>query len=50
MGLTDAVFLLESLGIEVVVRGRGTVRSQSLSPGDFFRKGQKIILEMSLGV
>lgn len=49
MGLKDAVYLLEAKGLKVSVNGRGTVRSQSLTPGSLFRKGQSIRLEMSIG-
>ncbi len=48
MGLKDALFLLESYGLNVKVNGRGTVRSQSLLPGSQMRKGQNIRLEMSI--
>jgi cell division protein FtsI (penicillin-binding protein 3) len=48
MGLKDAVYLLESKGLNVSVNGRGTVRTQSLTPGSLFRKGQSIKLEMSI--
>ncbi|MBN2522171.1 MAG: transpeptidase family protein [Bacteroidales bacterium] len=47
MGLKDAVYLLENLGLEVDARGRGSVRSQSLAPGTRVKRGDKIILEMS---
>jgi len=48
MGLKDAVYLLENAGLSVVVRGRGTVKSQSLSPGSNVRKGETVRLEMSI--
>jgi cell division protein FtsI (penicillin-binding protein 3) len=48
MGLKDAIFLLESAGLEVSVNGRGTVRSQSLIPGSIIRRGQRISLKMSI--
>jgi cell division protein FtsI (penicillin-binding protein 3) len=48
MGLKDAVYLLESAGLKVRVSGRGTVRSQSIIPGSIIRRGQSILLEMSL--
>lgn len=47
MGLKDAVYLLENLGLKVDARGRGSVRSQSLAPGTRVKRGDKIILEMS---
>jgi cell division protein FtsI (penicillin-binding protein 3) len=48
MGLKDALFLLESKGLKVVVEGRGTVRDQSILPGNLVRKGEVITLEMSI--
>lgn len=47
MGLKDAVYLLENAGLMVVVRGKGSVKSQSLTPGSRIAPGQRIILEMS---
>jgi len=49
MCLKDAIFLLENAGLRVVVNGRGTVRSQSILPGNRARNGDRIILEMSMG-
>ncbi|MBN1133025.1 MAG: transpeptidase family protein [Bacteroidales bacterium] len=48
MGLKDAIYLLENSGLKVIPNGRGTVRSQSLEPGTRIRKGDVIILEMSI--
>ena len=47
MGLKDAVFLLESAGLKVKVKGWGKVRSQSIKPGSPIVSGQLISLEMS---
>ncbi len=47
MGLKDAVYLLENAGLVVVVRGKGSVKSQSLAPGSRIAPGKRIILEMS---
>lgn len=47
MGLKDAVYLLENIGLRVDVSGRGSVRSQSIMPGSRAVKGQRIRLEMS---
>jgi cell division protein FtsI (penicillin-binding protein 3) len=33
MGLKDALFLLEGIGLNVQVKGRGKVSVQSLAPG-----------------
>ncbi|MDD3891477.1 MAG: penicillin-binding transpeptidase domain-containing protein, partial [Bacteroidales bacterium] len=48
MGLKDAIYLLENNGLKVLVKGRGTVRSQSITPGARARKGDRITLEMSM--
>jgi cell division protein FtsI (penicillin-binding protein 3) len=48
MGARDAVYLLENAGLRVRVVGRGSVRSQSVPPGARARKGDQIILEMSI--
>lgn len=48
MGLKDAVYLLESRGLKVVLDGRGTVRRQSQLPGSTIRKGTIVKLNMSL--
>lgn len=47
MGLKDAVYLLENLGLHVEVTGRGSVRHQSLPAGSRVNSGQIIQLEMS---
>jgi cell division protein FtsI (penicillin-binding protein 3) len=49
MGLRDAIYQLESLGLRVVAKGRGTVRSQSANPGEPVIKGSTVFLEMSRG-
>lgn len=47
MGLKDAVYILENMGLRVDVQGRGSVRGQSIMPGSRIIKGQTIRLEMS---
>ncbi|MDP4184042.1 MAG: penicillin-binding protein [Bacteroidota bacterium] len=47
MGASDAVYLLESRGLRVSLRGIGKVKKQSLLPGVKARKGQRIDLELS---
>lgn len=42
MGLRDALFLLESSGMRVSVRGRGRVSEQSISAGTHFARGARI--------
>ncbi len=46
MGMKDALFLLENMDLKVVARGRGKVRSQSISPGTEISKGQTVYLDM----
>ncbi len=47
MGLKDALWLLESKGIKVLVKGRGKVNRQSLAPGVALANGITVILELS---
>lgn len=44
MGLKDAVYLLENMGLKVAVTGRGRVMNQSLAAGTAFKKAQTISL------
>ncbi len=44
MGLKDAVYLLENMGLKVTATGRGRVMNQSLMAGKFFNKNQNIAL------
>jgi len=46
MGLKDAVYLLESLGLRVSFSGKGRVVSQSVAPGARINKGQSIFLTL----
>ncbi|MGB3151153.1 MAG: penicillin-binding protein [Maribacter sp.] len=43
----DAVSILENLGLEVEVKGNGTVRRQSITKGTDIKKVKKIVLELS---
>jgi cell division protein FtsI (penicillin-binding protein 3) len=47
MGLRDALYLLESQGLQVKPVGRGAVVKQSIQPGAKLQKGQQIIIELS---
>lgn len=47
MGLKDAVYMLETFGLQVQVRGKGKVQGQSIAPGTRVVKGQNIILQLS---
>ena len=44
MGARDAVFLLERRGVKTIVSGRGKVIKQSLEPGHYIKKGERITL------
>ena len=46
MGARDAVFLLESKGLKVSIKGRGKVKKQSLAHGKTYKKGDRVLLEM----
>ncbi|MGZ8510060.1 MAG: penicillin-binding protein [Chitinophagaceae bacterium] len=46
MGLKDALFLLESMGVKVSVRGKGKVMNQSLEAGSVLLKEIKVVLEL----
>ena len=46
MGAKDAVFILENMGLNVLVQGRGKVVSQNLKPGTFARKGIQISINL----
>ena len=47
MGLKDALYMLETMGIKVSVKGKGKVTSQSVSPGTMVIKGVTVLLELS---
>ena len=46
MGVKDALFILENIGLKVVVEGSGLVKEQSIPPGTRIRKGKEIILKL----
>ncbi len=48
MGLRDALFLLEQLGMNVIVSGRGTVVRQSVAPGTMIRKEMPVMIELKV--
>ena len=48
MGATDALYLLEKLGLRVELNGVGHVKSQSLQRNTRFRKGDRIQLTLSM--
>jgi cell division protein FtsI (penicillin-binding protein 3) len=47
MGLKDALYLLESSKFQVVTKGTGKVKQQSIAPGTPVTKNQKLILELN---
>jgi len=47
LGLKDAVFLLENMGLKVVALGKGKVIYQSLAQNSDFNKGQSIKIELN---
>ncbi len=47
MGLKDAIYLLENMGLKVAIRGRGKIAMQSVAPGTALAKGITVILELS---
>jgi cell division protein FtsI (penicillin-binding protein 3) len=47
MGLKDALYLLENMGVKVAIKGRGKVLLQSVSPGTQLIKGITVMLELS---
>jgi len=47
MGLKDALYLCESIGLKVMVRGKGKVLSQSIGAGQQIVKGQLIEVELN---
>ena len=47
MGLRDAIYLLETRGMQVKVIGRGSVCKQSVAAGTKINKGQLITIELS---
>lgn len=46
MGLRDAIYLLESKGIQVRIIGRGTVKKQSVNAGSKIQRGQEIVIQL----
>lgn len=47
MGLKDAVYMIENMGLIVTATGRGKVINQSILPGTPFSKGQKVLLVLN---
>jgi len=47
MGLKDAVYLCENLGLKVIVKGKGKVVMQSIASGQNISKGQTIGIQLN---
>jgi cell division protein FtsI (penicillin-binding protein 3) len=47
MGLKDAVYLLESMQLKVVAKGKGKIKQQSIDPGSGINKNQRVTLELN---
>ncbi|MFO8236442.1 MAG: penicillin-binding protein [Bacteroidales bacterium] len=47
MGIKDAVFILEKLGLNVEINGRGSIREQSIQAGTKIKPGDKVTLTMT---
>jgi cell division protein FtsI (penicillin-binding protein 3) len=47
MGLKDAIYLLENMGVKVAVKGKGKINNQSIAPGTALLKGITVLLELS---
>lgn len=47
MGLKDALYLLETMNVKVVAKGRGKVNMQSIEPGSAINKNQTITLALN---
>ncbi|MBN1251979.1 MAG: transpeptidase family protein [Bacteroidales bacterium] len=46
MGLKDALYILENLGLNVIVKGKGSIKEQSIEPGTEIKKNQRILLSL----
>jgi cell division protein FtsI (penicillin-binding protein 3) len=46
MGLKDAIYLLENMGVKVQCKGKGKVMTQSIQAGTSLVKGMKVFVEL----
>ena len=46
MGLKDAIFILENMGLNVKIKGKGVIANQSIPAGTHITKGTEIIIEL----
>jgi len=47
MGLKDALYLLENMGVKVTIKGKGKIATQSIAPGTSLVNGVTVVLELS---
>jgi cell division protein FtsI (penicillin-binding protein 3) len=47
MGLKDAVYLCENLGLKVIMKGRGKVSTQTIPAGQDITKGQTVNIQLN---
>jgi len=47
MGVKDAVYILEAMGLNVKIKGRGSIQKQSIPAGKPVDKGELVVLEMT---
>lgn len=47
MGARDAVYILENLGMNVILHGSGRVTEQSIAPGTRLTKGTTIVIQLN---
>jgi cell division protein FtsI (penicillin-binding protein 3) len=47
MGLKDALYLLENMGLKIAVKGKGKIIRQSVLPGTVLARGITVMLELS---
>ena len=46
MGAKDAIYILENLGLRVMISGKGTVYYQSIEPDTRVQEGEKILIKL----
>jgi cell division protein FtsI (penicillin-binding protein 3) len=47
MGVKDAIYILEKMGLNVKIKGRGSIREQSIKAGEPVEEGDMVILKMT---
>jgi len=48
MGLKDALYRLEQLGLNVIANGKGSVVNQSIKAGSIINKGMSVVIELQV--